>query len=247
MKSSPIYSSFAALALKTVGLVIIAASLLNIIILPIPYNLGQRNWQLAFTSQIVDQGIYPMVGIALLLVGYWLANSDGVPSAPQKSSGQDLRFWAFLLSSVLGLIFLLVMPVHVNNILVQSNQELDQINQQAKQANTQLENETQQVKALVNDPQKLGELDKVIESGKVQGQQLGQAQQLREQLKVFKQDPKALDQRVEAKKTEIRTKKQEAENQTKTNALKSGIRTGLISLLLAIGYITVGWTGLRNL
>lgn len=247
MKSSPIYSPFTALALKTVGLVILVSSLLNIIILPVPYNLGQRAWQLAFTTQVVDQGIYPLIGIALLLAGYWVNNSDELSATARKSSGPDLRFGAFLLSSLLGLIFLLLVPLHFNNILLQSNQELDQINQQASQAQTQLEGETQRVNALIKDPQQLAELDKAIDSGRIQGPQLAQAQSLRDQLKKFKQDPKSLDQQVEAKKTEIRTKKQQAEDLTKTNALKSGLRTGLISLLLALGYITIGWTGLRSL
>lgn len=247
MKSSPIYSPFTALALKTVGLIIIVSSLVNIIILPIPYNLLQRNWQLAFATQVADQGIYPLVGIAFLLAGYWVSNNEGAAPTQRKSSGQDLRFWAFLLSSLLGLIFLLLVPLHFSNILLQSNQELDQIKQQTTQAQTQLDSETQQVNALLNDPQKLAELDKVIESGKVQGPQLAQAQALREQLQGFKKDPKALKQRIDAKKAEITNKKQEAENLTKTNALKSGLRTCLISLLLAIGYITVGWTGLRGL
>ncbi|HEY9638752.1 MAG TPA: HpsJ family protein [Coleofasciculaceae cyanobacterium] len=246
MKTSPIYSPFTALALKTVGLIIILSSLLNILILPIPYNPLQRSWQLAFTTQVVDQGIYPLVGIALLLAGYWIGNTEEASATQRKSSGLDLRFWAFLLSSLLGLIFLLLVPLHFNNILLQSNQELDQIKQQATQAQTQLESETQRVNALIKDPQQLAELDKAIEGGKVPPNQLPQAQALRDQLKKFQQDPKALNQQVEAKKTEISTKKQEAENQTKTNALKSGIRTGLISLLLAIGYITLGWTGLRG-
>jgi hypothetical protein len=247
MKSSPIYSSFTALALKTVGLIIIAASLLNVIILPIPYNLGQRNWQLGFTTQIVDQGIYPMVGIALLLVGYWLANSDGAASAPQKSSGQDLRFWAFLLSSLLGLIFLLLVPLHFNNVRLQSNQAIEQINQKASQAEAQLETRTKQVDALVKDPQKISELDKAIASGQVQGEQLAQLQSIKEQLQTFKKDPKALNQQVDAAKTQIRKGKEEAQNRANSEALKLGLRTGLSSLLLAIAYIVIGWTGLRGL
>jgi small-conductance mechanosensitive channel len=247
MKSSPIYSPFTALALKTVGLVMILSSLLNIIILPIPYNPGQRAWWLGLSTQVVDQGIYPMIGIAFLLAGYWVSSSDGALPTQRKSSGQDLRFWAFLLSSLLGLIFLLLVPVHFTNIVTQSNQELEQIKQQATQTQTQLQDETQRVNALIGDPKQLGELDKVIESGKLQGPQLAQAQALREQLNKFKQDPKALNQQVEAKKAEIQTKKQQAEDLTKTNALKSGIRTGLISLMLALGYIAIGWTGLRGL
>ncbi|MGL6139751.1 MAG: HpsJ family protein, partial [Planktothrix sp.] len=47
--------------------------------------------------------------------------------------------------------------------------------------------------------------------------------------------------------TQIRDRKQELETQAKTQSLKSSLRTGISSLLLAIGYITLGWTGLKGL
>jgi inner membrane protein involved in colicin E2 resistance len=160
---------------------------------------------------------------------------------------QDLRFWVFLLASLLGLIFLLLVPLHINNIVQQSNETFQQINQKATQAETQIQNETQQVNALLKDEQKLSELEKAIESGQIPGNQLPQAQLLRQQLQTFKKDPNALNKQVEAAKNKIRTEKQNAENETKTGALKLGLRTGLSSLLLAIGYIVIGWTGFRSL
>lgn len=248
MKSSSVYSPFTALALKIVGLIMILSSLLDYIILAIPspgVSPLKSEWQLALTSQLVDRGIIPMVGIALLVTGYWIANSVGASEA--KSSVQDLRFWAFILSSLLGLIFLLLVPLHFNNIRLQSDAALKQINQRATQAETQLDNQTKQVDALVRDPQKLSELDKAIQSGQVKGPQLAQLQALREQLNTFKQDPKALNQQVEAAQTQIRSGRLEAEKRARSEALKLGLRTGLSSLLLAIGYIAIGWTGLRNL
>jgi hypothetical protein len=248
MKSSSVYSPFTALALKIVGLIMILSSLLDYIILAIPspgVSPLKSEWQLALTSQLVDRGIIPMVGIALLVTGYWIANSVGASEA--KSSVQDLRFWAFILSSLLGLIFLLLVPLHFNNIRLQSDAALKQINQRATQAETQLDNQTKQVDALVKDPQKLSELDKAIQSGQVKGPQLAQLQALREQLNTFKQDPKALNQQVEAAQTQIRSGRLEAEKRARSEALKLGLRTGLSSLLLAIGYIAIGWTGLRNL
>ncbi len=226
----------------------ILSSLLDYIILAIPspgVSPLKSEWQLALTSQLVDRGIIPMVGIALLVTGYWIANSVGASEA--KSSVQDLRFWAFILSSLLGLIFLLLVPLHFNNIRLQSDAALKQINQRATQAETQLDNQTKQVDALVKDPQKLSELDKAIQSGQVKGPQLAQLQALREQLNTFKQDPKALNQQVEAAQTQIRSGRLEAEKRARSEALKLGLRTGLSSLLLAIGYIAIGWTGLRNL
>jgi hypothetical protein len=248
MKSSSVYSPFTALALKIVGLIMILSSLLDYIILAIPspgVSPLKSEWQLALTSQLVDRGIIPMVGIALLVTGYWIANSVGASEA--KSSVQDLRFWAFILSSLLGLIFLLLVPLHFNNIRLQSDAALKQINQRATQAETQLDNQTKQVDALVKDPQKHSELDKAIASGRVQGEQLVRLQALKQQLQTFKQDPQSLNQQVEQAQTKIRGERLEAEKQTRTGALKLGLRTGLNSLLLAIGYIVIGWTGFRSL
>jgi hypothetical protein len=247
MQSSPAYSPFTALTLKVVGLIMIVSSLLDFIILAIPFKPLDRAWQLGFTTQIVDRGIIPMVGIALLVAGYWIGNSIGGSSTEPKSSVQDLRFWAFLLSTLLGLIFLLLVPLHFINISKQSDEALKQITQKASQAEVQLDTQTKQVDAIVKDPQKLSELERAIESGQVQGEQLARLQALREQLQTFKKDPKALKEQVAAAQTQIRSGKLEAENRAKTEALKLGLRTGLSSLLLAVGYSAIGWTGLRSL
>lgn len=245
MKSSPVYSPFTGLTLKVVGLIMIVSSLLDYIFMAISFN-PQREWQIGFMTQLVDRGIIPLVGIALLLLGYLVDYSSGA-SVEQRSSFLDLRFWALLLSSLLGLVFLLLVPLYINNISQQSNQAMTQIEQKAKQAQGQLDAQTKQVNDLVKNPQGIAELDKAIDSGKVQGPQLAQLQALREQLKRFKQDPKSLNDQVEAAKTRILNEKLEAENRAKNEAWRMGIRTSLSSLLLAIGYITIGWTGLRGL
>jgi hypothetical protein len=239
------YSPFTALTLKVVGLIMIVSSLLDFIILAIPFDPLKREWQLGLTTQLVDRGIIPLVGIGFLVAGYWVSSSMGGSQTEQKL--QDLRFWAFLISSLLGLIFLLLVPLHFNNIRLQSNQEIAQINQRATQAEAQLDEQTNQVNALVKNPQGLAELDRAIASGRVPGEQLQRLQAIKQQLQTFKQDPEALKKQVEAAQTQIRSRKLEAEKQTRTGALKAGLRTGLSSLLLAIGYILIGWTGLRSL
>jgi hypothetical protein len=247
MKSSPASSSFTALALKIVGLVMIVSSLLDYILAIIPFNIDQREWQIAVTTQFVDRGIIPLVGIALVLLAYRIDHNSAAGQAQQKSLFQDLRFWLLSLSSLLGLIYLLLVPLHFYNVYAQSDEAFKQINQKASQAETQLQAQTQQVDALIKDPQRLSELEKAIASGQVQGEQLTRLQALRQQLDTFKKDPKALGQQVDAAKKQISKGKEEAENRARTEALKLGLRTGLSSLFLAIGYIVVGWTGLRSL
>lgn len=254
MKSSPVYSPFTALTLKVVGLVMIVSALLDFIILAIPFDLLNRAWQLNVTTQLVDRGIVPLVGIALLVAGYWIANNAGISSEP-RSSLQDLRFWAFLLASLLGLIFLLLVPLHFNNVRLQSDQTIKQIGQRAEQAETQIEARAQQISAQLKDPkgvdqlkQQLSQLDQAISGGRVPQEQLAQAQAYKQLLQSLTQDPnKAIGQELEAAKNKIRGDKLNLENRAKTEAWKAGLKTGLSSMLLAIGYIVIGWTGLRSL
>jgi ABC-type multidrug transport system fused ATPase/permease subunit len=252
MKSSPIYSPFTALALKVIGLIMIVSSLLDYIFLAIPFNVGQRAWQLAYVGQVVDRGILPMVGIAFLLLGYWAESSAG--SSERTSLVQDLRFWALLLSSLLGLAFLLIIPLHVNNVAQQSDAELKQIDQRAKQAQVQIEGRAQQIAASVKDPnglaqlkKQLADIDQALETGRVPAEQQPQVKAYRQLLQTMTQNPsQAISQELEAAKAKIAKDKQALEEQTKTSAWRSALRTSLSSLLLAIGYITIGWSGLRS-
>lgn len=243
MNTSPASFSFTALALKIVGVVMILSSLLDYILMTIPFNPGVREWQIALATQFVDRGVIPLVGIVFVLLGYLLDNERSAP----KSLVGDLRFWALLLSSVLGFIYLILGPWHVYNVSAQTNQALEQINQKATQAETQLEAQTKQVDELIKNPQRLAELDKAIASGQVQGEQLGRLQALKQQLDTFKKDPKALTTQVDTAKQQINKGKEDAQSRTKTEALKLSLRTGMSSLFLAIAFIATGWTGLRGL
>ncbi|AFZ12858.1 hypothetical protein Cri9333_1978 [Crinalium epipsammum PCC 9333] len=238
-------NQFAPLALKLVGAILILSSLLDYIVLLFPFNPTDKAWQLNTTSQLVDRGIIPLLGIALLIAGYWMSSRDNDRVAGKP--WQDLRFWALLLSSFLGLIFLLLVPLHLSNSNAQKDLAIQQINQEASQAETQLQGQLQQVEVLAKDERRLKELDQAINSGQVQGEQLARLTALREQLQKFKQDPKALNQQLETLRTQIRSRKLDAETKANQQAFKLGIRTALSSLLLAVGYIALGWTGLRSI
>ena len=71
----------------------------------------------------------------------------------------------------------------------------------------------------------------------------------------FKADPKSLDTFIKQREDELRnqlqtqlgTQKEQQQSNIKNEALKSGLRVGISSLLLAIGFIVIGWFGLRSL
>lgn len=266
MKSTSVYTPFTALALKLVGVIMIVSSLLDYISLAIPPKIDSgdafREWQWVTTTQVVNQGIVPLVGIALLVVGYWVANSMGASSREQKSPVAQVRFWAFIVSSILGLIFLLLVLLHTSNTLWRSSQNFKKIEAQATQLETQLDQQSQQIGTVLQqlkDPEKrtqaeqeLKQIEEAIEKGQVPEAQLpqvqAQAQIVKNLLEASKQNPDtAPDEFKDKNLNKILTQKKEAESQVKSQVWKPGIKTIINSLLLAIGYVAIGWMGLRSL
>ena len=258
------FSSVAARTLKVVGIILILSALLDCIVLSLPgetSDIVNRGWQLAAATQIVDRGIIPLMGIALLMTGFWVDSSSGV-SIERRNVWVDLRFWALLISSLLGLIYLMLVPVHLNNTRLELKDTLAQVDKEAGQAEAQLEGQIKseqfkaqveqlksqrrsQIGALLQDE---GKLQEALKSPEV-------PKELKAVLQESKKDPKALDKFLEQQaqelpnqaRNEIRTRKQQKEKELRTRSRNSSLQTGISSLLLAIGYITVGWTGLRSM
>jgi hypothetical protein len=238
--------------------------LLDCIVLSLPgetSDLFNRTWQLAAATQIVDRGIIPLMGIALLMTGFWVDSSSGV-SIERRKVWLDLRFWALLISSLLGLVYLSLVPVHLNNTRLELQDALAQVDREAGQAEGQLEAQitSDQFKAQIEQlkNQRRTQIGALLQDdGKLQ--QALQSPDVPEQLKAVlrnsKNDPKALDNFLEQQaqelptqaRNEIRTRKQQKEKELRTRSRNSSLQTGISSLLLAIGYITVGWTGLRSM
>lgn len=241
-------SPLAAIALKLVGIVTIVSALLDYLILLIPPNLTNPQWQLATITQIVDRGIVPLVGIALLLTGFWIDNSVGRP-ARGRNLATDLRFWACLLASILGLIYLILTVLHINSVRLTSQQALVQVGNEANQASTQLE---QRISTELSQQQ--SQLGALLQDDSLL-QQAIQSGQLPQEIQQYQDNPEGLNQFLQQRaeqartqlQTEIGTRRQQAEQRVKTEAWKSGLRISLSSLFLAIGYSTIGWTGLRRL
>ena len=258
------FSSVAAQTLKVVGIILILSALLDCIVLSLPgetSDLFNRAWQLAAATQIVDRGIIPLMGIALLMTGFWVDSSSGV-SIERRKIWLDLRFWALLISSLLGLVYLSLVPVHLNNTRLELQDALAQVEREAGQAEGQLEAQitSDQFKAQVEQlkSQRRTQIATLLQDeGKLQQalQSSDVPQELKTVLRNSKNDPKALDNFLEQQaqalptqaRNEIRTRKQQKEKELRTRSRNSSLQTGISSLLLAIGYITVGWTGLRSM
>ncbi|MGB3570691.1 MAG: HpsJ family protein [Phormidesmis sp.] len=245
-------SPLAAISLKLVGAITIAAAMVDFLTLLLPPEFGNRAWQLATVTSLVDRGIVPLVGIALLFTGYWIDTSIG-KSARRSSLAIDARFWVCLLSCLLGLIFLLTTVLHPNNVRLQSRDALSQVETEAQQATSELETRLSadisqrrtQIDALLQDE---AQLQAAIASGDLDEAQLAQIER-------FRNNPQELETFLTAQATEaqeqlqirIGEQKNEATSQLKSEALKATVRVTLSSLLLAVGYTFIGWSGLRRL
>lgn len=258
------------LSLKLVGIICIVSFFLDFLFLLIPFQPTDKLWQINLCRNLVDRGIVPMVGIAAMLTAYWFDSAD----EGRRPSPFNLKLPTFMIASLLGLIFLLIFPLHLNNVnqvkiqtLTRIGQEADQLENQVKnqlaQVQTQLGND--QVKAAVEKQRtelkqqlstQLGELvkDEQKYNQALNNNQLPAAQ--KDLLKQYKTNPKALDdfisqqtdpqQLANQRITQVRSQKEQELKKTSDDAIKE-LRTGLSSLLLAIGYIIIGWTGLRSM
>ncbi|MEM9271779.1 MAG: HpsJ family protein [Cyanobacteria bacterium P01_F01_bin.143] len=254
MSSSKV-SNFTSLCLKTIGGILILTSLLDYLTLAIPFQPSDIQWQITFTSQIVDRGIVPMVGIAFIMLSYWVESSI---SKGTKNQGFDLKPPAFFLSLFLGVIFFLLVPLHLNNLRIISSQNLAQIDASTEEAQSLITQRYEQLK----DPQnaqlitrRISDIDQALNSGKIEGQTISsqQRQQLastKEQLESLSKNtknPETIDARLQEAQNKLATETSAQKSKAKTQAVKQGLRVGISSLLLSVGYLLMGWFGLQSL
>jgi uncharacterized membrane protein YccC len=258
-------SSNTALVLKVIGIICILSFFVDFGVLLLDFSPTNKQVQIGLVTAIVDRGIVPLLGIGTIFVSSWMN------SAEDRPQGLDLRLPALILASVFGLMFLLMFPLHLNNVRQASTQRVSQISQDAQQAETQLNNQLSQFIEQLNNDQAKAQLEQVRNQAKAQFSELLKDEQKykqaldnprlpaeqKELLKKFKANPqeldKFIDQQTDPKEvanqriSQIRQRKEEAEKQAKDGAWKSGLRIGISSLLLSIGYIIIGWTGLKGM
>ena len=259
--SRPSLSPLASRTLKIVGIIIILAALLDVFVLSMPYKITEQQWQVGFISQAVDRGGISLIGLVLLLVGFWIDSvSEDLPD--RKPLWQDLRLYAFLLASLLGLAFLLMFPLYLNSVNGVYHTALTQINQQSTDTQHRLEAERDS-KIQQEIGLRRSEITQLLGATNEQLVQLQQAGRLSKEqadlVQKFKADRNSIEPFLQKQETDLSKQltaeiangvvkqKQQAEQSLATETLKSGLRIGISSLLLAIGYIAIGWTGLRNL
>lgn len=247
--------------LRLVGIILIVSSLVDYLAVLVPPNFGDKAWFATATTQIVDRGIIPMVGLAFLFAGAFLEN--GSFALPERAKPVfTFRFWAVLLSLLLAVIFLVAFPLHLNNTRQVSDQALRRIAQEAGDAESQLDSQVQQrrdqITAALKDPNQARQLDEQIKqieaalnSNQLQGDQRTQAERALKELQALKANPNSVDERAKEfrnqRLTEIRDRRQQLEGEARSQFWKTGVRVGISSLLLSLAYFIIGISGLREL
>ena len=232
--------------LRLAGIVMVLVALRDYILLLFPLKIGDFNWQLGFTTQMVEQGALPLIGIAFIFSGYGFDVLRGAPQEREKLLRwwQNLNFWVFVLSCILGVAFVLIAPLHVLNALGVQGQTVERISQEAERSKEQLEANLQLQRQefsslLASEPK----LENYVGENQLTEEQL-------ERLQAYKDDPAELENQINVLRNtlepQIEKRKTASIARAKTGTLRSIVRVGSGSLLLSLCYLLVAWTGLRG-
>lgn len=251
--NSSTIAPLAARSLQLVGTIMIVSFALDALTLLFPPDVTETSWRLNFTSQVIDRGVIPLVGLAFVVAGLWIssmATESGLDSPVQNL----LKTGSVILAAGLGVVFLLIAPIHAADTIRSRNQAMRTIEQQASQAETRLSSSQFEAGLAQRQNQFKSQIERLINSPEDFERVVSQApEQQADLLRGFQQNPNSLDEYVDRQARSIptqalqriRERKQEAEKQTQERAVKS-IARSFSSGLLAIGYLGIGWTGLTG-
>jgi len=266
-------SSNTSFLLQLIGIICILFFFVDCLFFLFPFQFTDKLWQVNLCRSLVDQGIIPLLGLGAILIAYWVNKSSG-SSESSRSSSSGLKLPIFILSSLLGLIFLLIFPLHLSNVNQVKAEGLARIEKEAEQSENQVKNQLAQLQnQLGNDQVKASlekqraalkeqlrtQLNELVKDDEKYNQALSNSQLPEAQkdlLKQYKTNLNSLDnfiaQQTDPQKlatqrlNQIQTQTQQQLQKTQEDAWKE-LRTGINSLLLSIGYIVIGWRGLRGM
>jgi hypothetical protein len=236
--------------LKIAGVVLIVLFLIDSISFTLSPNLLNSRWLTNWITQIVDRGVISMVGIALLSMGLWIGNSPK-PTQSRKRSRPSLITMTLLLSGLLGIVFLLFAPLHFNASRLINAEVSKQINEEALHAesnlNSQLEQQRNQVSALLSNDEQLKQLEQQLQGDEVTEALRVQLEQVKENIQQARANPAFVEQRVKRLREQGLSQIRQTQLQTKSQIVaeirKSQFRVTVSSLLLSLGHLGICWSG----
>jgi hypothetical protein len=240
--SNKLFSRSAAI-LKLAGLSLMAITLLNYAMLLVPPRLTEASWWLTLTTQLIEQGIIPLLGLGVFFAGIAIELLSGT-SDQDNTWIAKTETLAYRLSLLFGILFVIMAPIHGLATIVNNQASINvletRLAQQNDQVKFQLDRQRELYTAVLDGEATIEDL--------VGDEPLSDAQM--EVLNKLKSDPKALDRQLQAAQIAIRESVQkratEAREQARLGVWKSILRLGLTSWMLAGCYLNVAWIGLKG-
>jgi hypothetical protein len=194
-----------------------------------------------FLNEFIDRGVIALIGLALVYAGFWINQVFGqsIPNSSRDSVVAPWRkpqFLTFVIASLLGLIFLLVIPWHAKVSGELLSKASTQIDQQEAQIKFQIQREQQEIQSIIA----AGQIDQILKQKDLAPDKAALFQEL-------KKDPQAFDKKVAQKMAEMSKQKQQALDQAEKTVSLYPFRAEVRSLLISFGFITIGWIGLRDI
>ena len=230
--------------MKLAGIILVLFTIINYFLLIFTIKTGDTNWSLNFTTIIVEEGIIPILGIALMFCAYGFEEILGLAPPQPKLRWNSIKFWVYLLSFFFGIIFLLIIPLHISNAVAVSNEAVETANKTAKEEKEILEQRLEEQKNIIGDMlRNQPKLDAFIKRRQLSEEQIAN-------LAKFKNNPNAFKVKVEEVRStltqQIESKQQQEIQKSQLSAFHSSLKICLTSLLLASCYLTIGWSGFRG-
>jgi|GEM_PF-2375322 len=250
--------------LTWVGLILILTFFLDFLVRLTSPQLSKVEVQLNLLNELIDRGVIPLIGLALIYAGFWFHLYSQAPVAPkaqdtskERAAWQDPKFWTFVFASLLGLMFLLIIPFHyaktgdvIQIALDQVEQEWTQNKANIDQQLNQVKLEEQQWQTISKDPT---QLDQLLNNPQMPPQQKSVLEQLKKDPQVLKQNVDARVKQLQQQQTQVSGQLAEAQKkkadvllQAQGERTMARLRAGIRCILLAIGFASIGWTGLRD-
>jgi hypothetical protein len=226
-------------ALKAIGIVLVLIAVVDFSLLAIPPSAGDVNWldwRVEVISQIIDRGVIPLLGLALISFGIWITSRAG-QRGPVNGS---LLLVTLVLAAILGLTYIGLSGYHFREARLASAAATRQINEQAQTAESELDTRFEQL------DQEIDLLTSILESGGPLPEEVDPSL-----IEAFEQNPQVLEQRRElARKQElsqIRQQQLTARQEVRQRYRELMFRIPTSGVLLACGYLILAWMGLSEL
>lgn len=197
------------------------------------------NWQQGFQTELVDRGVIALIGLVLIYLGI-LITPKPAKSSTEPDFGPnpiaDGRFWAFVVASILGFVYLVVIPLlHFQTTGAMLTKANEGFNAREATATQQIQGKQQQLTSIANS----GQIDELLKSEQVDPAQ-------KQVFSQIKSNPNLIQQQAQQELAQVKADKEKAIAQINNEALVSRLRTEIRSVLIAIAFIAIGWTGLRD-